>query len=329
MIIADVKRYIVLAFILAVCCVVVRSQTDPQIGQYMFLPTAYNPAAAGDGDLMRAAGMHRMQYIGMADMPMTTYFTFSSPFMIAKTKHAAGVRFMNDRYGLFSNQAFYVQYAYRHRIGRGYLSAGVDLGFANISFKVDKSNLDSVAKLNPDGYHRETDDALPQASGSDGVTGMGFDMSLGLYYAAPEWWASLSYSHLTQPKINWSDRTFMTLQGTLYLAGGYNWKLRNPDWVLKPSLMMMTDFRSWDVNLTMLAELKQQYRFGIGYRIAGSVNILLGVDIIPGLQLGYTYELPANGLIKATYGSHELFLAYGFDILKPKRTNKYKSIRYL
>ena len=93
--------------------------------------------------------------------------------------------------------------------------------------------------------------------------------------------------------------------------------------------MMMTDFRSWDVNLTMLAELKQQYRFGIGYRIAGSVNILLGVDIIPGLQLGYTYELPANGLIKATYGSHELFLAYGFDILKPKRTNKYKSIRYL
>jgi len=45
--------------------------------------------------------------------------------------------------------------------------------------------------------------------------------------------------------------------------------------------------------------------------------------------LGYTYEMPANNLLKESYGSHELYLAYGFNVLKPKRTNKYKSIRYL
>jgi len=94
-------------------------------------------------------------------------------------------------------------------------------------------------------------------------------------------------------------------------------------------MMVMTDFANWDVNLTMLAELKERYRFGLGYRIAGSVNVLLGIDIISGLQLGYTYELPANNLIRGTYGSHEVFLAYGFNILKPRRTNKYKSVRYL
>jgi len=59
------------------------------------------------------------------------------------------------------------------------------------------------------------------------------------------------------------------------------------------------------------------------------VNILLGVDIISGLQLGYTCEIATNSLMKESFGSHELYLAYGFDILKPKRTNKYKSIRYL
>ena len=84
-----------------------------------------------------------------------------------------------------------------------------------------------------------------------------------------------------------------------------------------------------DVNLTLMCDFKDRYRWGLGYRIAGSVNILLGVDIISGLQLGYSCELPTNKLLLESYGSHEIYLAYGFDILKPKRTNKYKSIRYL
>lgn len=325
------KKYVVLC-LLSVFVMSLTAQTDPQIGQYMFLQTTFNPAAAGDGDLMRVAGMHRMQFTGMNDAPMTTYFSFSSPFMIGKTKHAAGVRFVNDMYGLFSNQAFHVQYAYRHKIGNGYLSGGVDLGFVNLSFKTDKINLDSIANMeSEDGYHRSMaeDDAIPKGSGEKGANGMGFDMGIGLYYSAPTWWAGVSYSHLTQPKLQWSDQSEIKMTGTLYVAGGYNWRLKNKNWVLKPSLMMMTDFTNWDVNLTMLAEVKERFRFGAGYRIAGSVNILLGVDIINGLQLGYTYELPANNLIRGSYGSHEIYLAYGFNVLKPKRTNRYKSIRYL
>lgn len=325
----NVKRYVVLACLVLCPLLVIVAQTDPQTGQYMFLQSTYNPAAAGDGGLMKVAGMHRIQFTGITDMPMTTYFTFSSPFMIAKTQHAAGVRFLNDMYGLFSNQSFHVQYAYRHKLGNGFLCAGVDLGLANLSFKAEKANLDSIEALGADGYHKGNDEALPQATGSNGVTGMGFDMGVGLYYVSPVWWASASYSHVTRPAISWSDRTFFTLVGTLYLAGGYNWRLKNRNWTLRPSMMVMTDFVSWDVNLTMLAEVKERYRFGAGYRLAGSVNVLLGMDIINGLQLGYTYELPANRLIRGTYGSHEIYLAYGFGILKPKRTNRYKSVRYL
>ena len=77
----------------------------------MYMPTAYNPAAAGEGDLMKVAGMHRMQYVNITNAPMTTYFSFSSPFVIGKTSHGAGVRFMNDRYGLFTNQALHLEYA--------------------------------------------------------------------------------------------------------------------------------------------------------------------------------------------------------------------------
>lgn len=324
------KRYIVLLCGVFCCVVAVQAQFDPQIGQYMFVRSTYNPAAAGEGDLMRVYGSHRMHFTGIMDAPMTTYFSLTSPFVIGKTQHAAGVKFMNDRFGLFSNQSFFVQYAYRLKLGKGYLSVGADLGFMNLTFAVDSVNMGDIADVVDDNaYHTETDDAIPVSRGQNGVSGMGFDMSLGVYYSTPKWWAGVSYGHVTQPELQWSDKADVSVRGTFYAVGGYNWRLRNKAWLLMPSAMLQTDFLSWDVNLTMLAQVNDRYRFGLGYRIAGSVNVLLGMDIISGLEVGYTYELPANGLLRESYGSHELYLAYGFNILKPKHTNRYKSVRYL
>ena len=320
------KRCVVL-LLMIVAVVTASAQFDPQMGQYMYLPTAYNPAAAGEGDLMKVAGMHRMQYVDITNAPMSTWFSFSSPFVIGKTSHGAGVRFLNDRYGLFTTQSLYAQYAYRQKLGKGYLCAGIDLGFVNVGFKGDSVNLSKMG----DDYHEQNDEAIPSGSKS----GMKFDMGVGLYYSTPTWWVGASYSHLTRPAVDWSDGTAgveqkVTLVGTMYVTGGYHFRLKNyREWMLTPSAMVMSDFVSWDVNLTLMCDYKDRYRWGLGYRIAGSVNILLGVDIISGLQLGYSCELPTNKLLLESYGSHELYLAYGFDILKPKRTNKYKSIRYL
>lgn len=304
------------------------AQYDAPIGQYMFMPASYNPAAVGDGDLMRVYGSHRMDFTGIQDAPMTTVVSFSSPFVIGKTRHGAGVKFINDRFGLFSNQGFYVDYAYKLALGNGVLSIGVDLGLMNVSFAMDSVDLGA----GQDDYHTETDEALPQVSGGGsekGASGMGFDMEVGVYYSASSWWLGASYAHLTQPSLDLDDRTDFAVKGMVYLAGGYNWQLKNRDWMLMPSMMVQTDFRGWDVNVSMLAQVQNRFRFGLGYRIAGSVNVILGMDIINGLQLGYTYELPANGLIRESYGSHEVYLAYGFNVLKPKHTNRYKSVRYL
>lgn len=315
------KRYIVL-FLLSVIVAGLYAQFDPQIGQYMYMPTAYNPAAAGEGDLMKVSGLHRMQFTGITNAPMTTYFSFYSPFIIGKTRHGAGIRFMNDRYGLFTNQTLHVQYAYRQKLGKGYLSAGVDIGFVSVGFKGDSVNLKDLEESN---YHVSSDQFIPSGSES----GMGFDMAVGVYYTCDKWYAGISYSHLTQPRVDWTDYASVKLRGTLYVSGGYNWKLKKKEWILKPSAMLMSDFASWDLNINLMTEYKERYRWGLGYRVGGSVAVLLGIDIISGLQLGYTYELPTNKLLLESFGSHEVYLAYGFNILKPKRTNKYKSVRYL
>ena len=333
------KRYVALLCGLFCSVAFLRAQFDPQIGQYMFMQSVYNPAAVGDGELMRVYGAHRMQFTGIMDAPMTTYFSFSSPFVIGKTRHAAGVKFANDRFGLFSNQSLYGEYAYKFRLGKGYLSVGVDAGFLNLSFAVDSINMDNIAQVEDNAYHTATDDAIPRGNGQNGVSGMNFDMGVGVYYLCPTWWAGVSYSHLTSPVVQWSDQATLDVVGTIYAAGGYNWRLRNKNWVLMPSAMLSVGgskdeddkviYNTWDLNLTFLAQAYDRYRFGLGYRIAGSVNVLFAMDIVSGLELGYTYELPANGLTRESYGSHEVYLAYGFNVLKPKRTNKYRSVRYL
>ena len=169
---SSTKRSIsLLAFLLIVAAA--SAQFDPQLGQYMYLPMAYNPASVGEGDMMKVAGMHRMQYVDITNAPMSTWFSFSSPFVIGKTSHGAGVRFLNDRYGLFTNQSLYAQYAYRQKLGKGYLSAGVELGFVNVGFKGDSVNLGQMG----DDYHESNDEKIPQGSKS----GMKFDMGVGLY----------------------------------------------------------------------------------------------------------------------------------------------------
>ena len=160
------------------------AQFDPQMGQYMYLPTAYNPAAVGEGGLMKVAGMHRMQYVDIKNAPMSTWFSFSSPFVIGKTSHGAGIRFLNDRFGLFTTQSLYAQYAYRQKLGKGYLCVGVDLGFVNVGFKGDSVNLSQMG----DEYHEANDDAIPTGSKS----GMKFDMGFGVYYSTPVWWVGAS-----------------------------------------------------------------------------------------------------------------------------------------
>jgi type IX secretion system PorP/SprF family membrane protein len=231
---------------------------------------------------------------------------------------------------LFYTQSIYAQYAYRQKLGTGYLSAGVELGISNVGFHGDSVNLD---KLSGSEYHISSDQAIP----SGDMSGVGFDMSVGVYYTCPTWFVGASYSHVTQPYIEWKSQQTqtenvvgVTLIGTMYVHGGYNWRLKHhKDFVMQPSMMVQTDFREWDITLAWMTEYKERYRWGLSYRILANVGVYLGMDIISGLALNYCYELPTSKLLLESWGSHELYLAYQFNILRPKRNNRYKSVRYL
>ena len=314
----NMKKHILFA-IMCVCSWTLSAQFDSQIAHYMFFKGVFNPAAAGEGNLMKVSGLHRMQWIGIPNAPQTTYFHFQSPFVIGKTEHGAGIRFENENIGLLSEKAVHAQYAFKYALGNGHLSIGADLGFVSLGFKGD-----SVHEITSD-YHDITGD---QSIPTSAVEDMAFDMSLGLYYRATKWYAGISYTHLTQPVVEWDDYTSFRVQGTMFMMGGYDFVLPK-DFILKPSAMVYTDFASWQYNLSLLLEYKQRFRGGLGMRLQDAVIVMLGMDIISGLSIGYAYELPTSKIIMGSSGSHELYLSYGFNILRQKKNSKYKSIRIL
>jgi len=290
------------------------------LSQYMFNNSAFNPAAVGEGNLIQIAGLHRIQWVGMPNAPQTTIFSINSPLKVQKSLHGIGFRFLNEKIGLFSNQTAHLQYAYKKRIGKGTISLGADLGFVSLGFRGD-----SVRKITLGTYHQGTDLQIPTTS----LVGTSFDMNVGLFYSTPKLYTGLSYSHLNNATVYWGDKYEFKMNGTLYFTGGYNLALPNPKYVLKPSTLAKTDFRSMQLDVSTRLEYDNKYWGGLSYRIQDAVVFMAGINIESGLSIGYSYDLTTSQISTVSSGSHEFFLVYSFEYVSEKRTCKYKSIRLL
>lgn len=299
-----------------------RAQFDGLFSQYMSMKQYYNPSAIGEQDMMRVLVAQRLDWIGIKNAPKTTLLTVATPFKVGKTNHAAGLEFVSDVYGIFANQQFNLQYAYRFKFEEyGILSVGAGIGMINLICYGD-----SVRMVESE-YHTpsNSDPAIPVGT----QTGIGFDMGLGIHFTAKSWHAGISMLHVPGVDIRLGDKYSYKVRQTMAAMGGYNWKLRNEAYSLKPSVALYSDFATWQLQLSLLLDYKGRFWGGLAYSIQDAVSVMLGVEIIAGLKMGYSYDIPASAMIRATHGSHELFISYDFDILGGRQGSKYKSIRLL
>ena len=295
------------------------AQFDGIYSQYMHIKHFYNPAAVGEQELMKMMVAQRLDWIGIKNAPKTTLFTVNTPFKIGKTHHAAGIQFVSDIFGIFANQQINAQYAYKFKFEYGTLSVGANIGVLNLICYGD-----SVKMVESD-YHTENDPAIPQGT----QTGVGFDLSAGIYFSNATWFAGMSILHAPGVNIKLGDKYDFKINQAMTAVGGYNIKLSTPDYQLKPSVLLYTDFVSWQAQISLLLDYKNKFWGGLAYSIQDAISFSFGAEIIDGLQLGYCYDLPASSMIRATHGSHELYISYDFNIFKPKYNQKHKSIRLL
>lgn len=324
------RHFILIVFFLSISILNSMAQMGPQFSQYMEVPTTTNPAAVAEEEMVSVFGVFRKQWAGFRGGPQNVYFSMSTPFKAGSTNHGAGLVFSSDEKDLFKNQSVLLQYSYKTRLWSGKLSLGLGVGFINHTFDKEKVDFTGGKKslLSGDEFHKENDPFVSAFTAENGGSDVLFDVSFGCLYTGDKYYIGLSALHLNSGTIDLGNESYyMYVPRSFFLTGGYNFPTSNPLVTLTPSALLKTDFCSWQAEVSGLLEYSKRVRGGISYRFGDAFVFIFGMDVISGLRVGYSYDLPTSKLIRSG-GSHEVYLRYSFRPQFSKK-NKYKSDRIL
>ena len=306
-------------FIIALACLAeasVKAQYDPSYSHYWAMEPSFNPASVGKDNKLNVVGAYGLDFSGYEHNPNTFYVGADMPLYFLKQYHGVGISILNDKLGVFTHQRISVQYAFRHHLLGGMLSAGVQVGM--LFEKFDGSKLDPEEASDP---------ALTQSE----VNGNSLDFGAGLYYTHRNWYVGASVQHLNSPLVELGETNELQINRTYYLTGGYNIKLRNPFLTIPVSALVRYDGTACRTDLTARVVYSHEKRMlygGVSYSPTNSVTAFVG-GTFHGINVGYSYEM-YTGATAFKNGSHGLFVSYQTDInLQKKGRNKHKSVRFL
>ena len=320
-----------------------KAQFDTQLSNYWAAINYFNPAYAGQSRDMEATLISRMQWVGIEGAPRTTILTAQMPYSFMGKVHGVGASMYNDRSGLFSVSMYSGQYAWKKKMLKGDFSVGIQGGYINQSFDGTK------VEIPEDDYHSQTDEAIPMTL----VSGTSIDIALGLFFSKTKWYAGLSVNHLLAPTLSLTDMYAYDIPRTYYFTAGYNIQLSNPLLELRPAVlvktmemsslyldadslvevietdMMKAMLRNTQVDVSLRMIYKKQYWGGLSWRKGDALSLMFGGKFKM-IEAGYVYDFPISRIIKASTGSHEVFIRYTMEInLNKGIKNKHKSVRIL
>ncbi len=326
------KRLLSLLLIMAAVIAARAEMTDPALTQYFQAPSLFNPAAAGATDLLRIRGGSRMQWIGIEGAPRDFMATADIPFKFIDRRWGAGVAMVQETIGLYQTLNLGVQLSARQKIGKGYLSFGIQAAYLNQQFKGSK-----VVIPDDDDYHESTDEAIPTMD----VTGQGFDLGAGLTYTHRWFTVGLACTHLLSPEVklrregsqgssaSGDQEWLFRFDRTLYFTAESNIPIKNTLFEVLPSLLVRSDFASFQADVTARLRWKKFLTAGLGYRTQDAISILFQGEF-KGFTLGYSYDYSLSPIMRASSGSHEVWVGYSMKLnFGEKNRNKHKSIRLM
>jgi type IX secretion system PorP/SprF family membrane protein len=240
------------------------------------------------------------------------------PVHLLGRTHGVGISFMNDNLAFNNDFLVSAVYAFRIDLGQGSLGIGTNVGLANQALTPEWNGADVIT---PD-----TDDAIPKNGGSV----FGFDMGLGAFYNTDNYYIGISTTHLNQTKFDYpEDVAESQLIRHYYLMAGYSIQLSNPMFEIIPSMMLQSDGRSNLIYLNTNIRYNKRFWGGVSYSVGGALTALIGIEMMNGINIGYSYDFELSPLMQYNSGSHEITVRYCFDLSVDKSPQKYKSVRFL
>ena len=316
-------KSIVLAFALLVLTMTgVRAQQAPIFTNYNNSYAYVNPGFAGLSEGVNLLGLYRMQWSGFVDdegndiAPTTFLLTGDMPIRAL----AGGISFsvMTDKLGFENNTNVGVGYSYHLDLGGSTLGIGASVNLLNR--KVDFGKITTT----------HGNDPLIDQLGEESA--MMVDLSFGVFWQIPEsFYIGISGINLLETISktlgNGETAASFSTDRTFYLVAGYPFQFETlPTFKFIPSVSVMTDIASTQLNAGMKIMYNDLFALGVNYRPQESVGITVGLTI-KDFVLGYAYDINTMGL--GIPGSHEIALSYCFKLDTDRTPRDYRSVRYL
>ena len=318
---SKMKATVLIAFLL-VAIAGVRAQQAPIFTNYNNSYAYINPGFAGLSEGVNVLGIYRQQWAGFTDTdgneiaPTTLLVTGDMPIRAL----GGGISFsvLNDQLGFEKNT----------NVGLGY-SYHIDMGGSTMGLGVSVSLLNRTVNF---GQLVTTQPGDPLISQLGEESGMLFDLSVGAFWQIPEsFYVGVSAINLlnTTGKALGDDQTAasFTTDRTLYFVAGYPFLFESmPAFKFIPSVNVMTNLSSAQLNAGAKVVYNDLFSLGVNYRPEESVGITVGLTI-KDFVLGYAYDINTMGY--NIPGSHEIALSYCFKLDMNRTPRDYRSVRYL
>ena len=318
---SKLKAIVLFAFLLLTAAGV-KAQQAPIFTNYNNSYTYINPGFAGLSEGVNVLGIYRQQWAGFKDTegteiaPTTLLVTGDMP--IRALGGGISVSVLNDQLGFEKNTNVGLGYSYHVDMGGSVMGVGLSVSLLNRT--VDFGHL----------IPGDPGDPLLNQLGEE--TSMLFDVSAGLFWQIPE---SLYIGVSGINLLNTTGRALgdgqtaasFTTDRTLYFVAGYPFMFESlPVFKFIPSVNVMTNFSSAQLNAGMKVVYNDVFSLGANYRPQESVGLTVGLTI-KDFVLGYAYDINTMGY--NIPGSHEISLSYCFKLDLDRTPRDYRSVRYL
>ncbi|MBQ8958497.1 MAG: type IX secretion system membrane protein PorP/SprF [Bacteroidales bacterium] len=300
-----------------------RAQQVPIFTNYTNSYAYVNPGYAGLSEGVNLLGLYRQQWAGFQDndgnavAPQTFLLTGDMPF---RALHGGlGFSVMQDKLGFEDNVNVGLGYSFHMDLGGSTLGIGVAGTLLNRS--VD------FAQLHP---NQEGD---PLINGLGEESAMLFDFNAGLFWQIPDsFYLGFSVVNVLESMSqalndnSESSASFVT-DRTFYFLAGYPFQFEDlPYLTFVPSVSVMSDLASTQLNASARVVYNNVFALGVNYRPQESVGLMVGLTI-KDITVAYSYDINTMGL--GIPGSHEIGLSYCFKLDLDRTPRDYRSVRYL
>lgn len=315
-------RYLIgLALGLLVMPGAIMAQDHPHYTMFMYNKLIYNPAYAGNKNMLSVNAAYRNQWTGIDGAPRNYSVAVDGPvgsYMKTFRPVALGLSLSNESVGVTDNTNIMAYYAYRIRLSKTILSFGVQAGASlySANFSALSANQQGDAAL----MNNINNAFLPNAG-------------VGVFWSGERFYAGVSVPNLIE---NYYDKETNALTNSrarqmrsYYASGGYIIPITE-DFKLQPQVMVRyagnDKFQqpvNADFNLSFV--FFNRLMLGATYRTDNTIDGIAHLQVTKRINIGYSYGYATSQLEQFNNGTHEIVL--GLDFVRD--LNKYVNPRFI